>query len=171
MTHYKSWKYLNKTLCDRLCDGLRGRITYFLTRYHTVHNAYGRAAIRLDGKEIAEFMWINMYIEEGEESKLWEKNAPAEEFRKMHRELAEKGILSEWDFLQAAVDFLQMPIADALSSENYLVKILAIMDRRVGKRTLQKLAEDGEYKSYPEWVRQFYELRLILWEKEYVQQL
>ena len=89
----------------------------------------------------------------------------------MHRELAEKGILSEWDFLQAAVDFLQMPIADALSSENYLVKILAIMDRRVGKRTLQKLAEDGEYKSYPEWVRQFYELRLILWEKEYVQQL
>lgn len=82
MTHYKSWKYLNKALCDRLCEGLRGRITYFLTRYHAVHNSYGRA--RLDGKELA---------------------------------------VSE------------------------------------------------EYKKYPEWVRQFYELRLILWEKKYVQQL
>lgn len=162
MTHYKSWKYLNNELNDRLCEGLRGRITYFLTRYHEVHNSYGRAAIRLDGKEIAEFMWINMCIEESEWSKLWKKNAPDEEFRRLDRELAEKGILSEWDFLQAAVDFLQMPIADALGSENYLVKIFAIMDRRVGKRTLQKLAEDGEYKSYPDWVRQFYELRLSL---------
>lgn len=162
MTHYKSWKYLNNVLNDRLCEGLRGRISYFLTRYHEVHNAYGRAAIRLDGKEIAEFMWINMYIEEGECSKLWEKNAPAEEFRKMRRELAEKSILSEDDFLLAATDFLQMPIADALNSENHIIKIFAIMDKRVGKRTLQKLAESEEYKSYPDWVRQFYELRLSL---------
>lgn len=62
----------------------------------------------------------------------------------------------------AGTEFLQMPIADALCSENYLVKIFAIMDRRVGKRTLQKLSESGEYKNYPEWVRQFYELRLSL---------
>lgn len=162
MTHYKSWKYLNNELTDRLCEELRGRITYFLTRYHEVHNAYGRAAIRLDGKEIAEFMWINMCIEESARSELWEKNAPKEEYQKLEREFAEKGILCEWDFLQAAVDFLQMPIANALSSENYLLKIFAIMDRRVGKRTLQKISEDGEYKSYPDWVRQFYELRLSL---------
>lgn len=162
MTHYKSWKYLNGQLTDSLCEGLRGRVTYFLTRYHEVHNAYGRAAIRLDGKEIAEFMWINMYIEEGECGKLWEKNAPKEEFRKMRRGLAEKGILSEGDFLLAATDFLQMPIADALDSENYIIKIFAIMDKRVGKRTLQRLANSEEYKSYPDWVRQFYELRLTL---------
>lgn len=150
MDHYKSWQFLNKQLTDRLCGELRGRITYFLTRYHTVHNAYGRAAVRLDGKELAVFTWNNGYLLE------------IEEYRKLSREFAEKEILSEWDFLQAAADFLQMSIADALNCENYLVKIFAIMDRRIGKRTLQKLAEDGEYKSYPEWVRQFYELRLSL---------
>lgn len=84
MDHCKSWKYLNNELNDRLCDELRGRITYFL----------------------------------------------------------------------------QMPIADALNSENYLIKILAVMDKRVGMRTLQKLAKNGDYKIYPEWVRRFYELRL-----------
>ena len=160
MTHYKSWQYLNKQLNKRLCEGLRGRITYFLTRYHTVHNSYGRAAIRLDGKEFAVFAWNNGYLLEYAEHELWENNASKEEYQKLNREFAEKGILSEWDFLQAATDFLQMPIADAFNSENYLVKILAVMDRRIGKRTLQKLAANEEYKSYPEWVRRFYELRL-----------
>ena len=106
MTRYKSWKYLNNELNDRLCEGLRGRITYFLTRYHEVHNAYGRAAIRLDGKEIAEFMWINSYIYAGEHGKLWLNNAPKEEFERLDREFQKKGVLCEWDFLRAATDFL-----------------------------------------------------------------
>lgn len=162
MTHYKSWKYLNNELTDRLCKGLRGRITYFLTRYHEVHNAYGRAAIQLDGKLLAVFTWNNSYLLEYAEDALFKNNAPKEEYQRLDREFAEKGILPEYEFLRAAVDFLQMPIADALNSENYIIKIFAIMDKRVGKRTLQKLAESEEYKSYPDWVRQFYELRLSL---------
>lgn len=39
-------------------------------------------------------------------------------------------------------------------------RVLAIMDRRVGKRTLEEIKNAGEYKSYPEWVQQFYKLRL-----------
>lgn len=160
MIHYKSWKYLKNQLEERLCGELRGRITYFLTRYHAVHNSYGRAAIRLDGDEIAEFAWINMQLLEYAEHTLWESSAAEEEYQRLSREFAEKGLLCEWDFLRAAADFLQMPIEEALASENYLVKVFAVMDKRVGKRTLQRLAESGEYKSYPEWVRRFYELRI-----------
>jgi hypothetical protein len=47
MEHYKSWTGLNKQLRENLCDELTDRIAYFLTRYHDVHNSYGRAAIRL----------------------------------------------------------------------------------------------------------------------------
>lgn len=53
MNHYKSWVGLNKRLTQQLCEPLKNRITYFLTRYHKVHNSYGRASIRLDGKELA----------------------------------------------------------------------------------------------------------------------
>lgn len=161
MKHYKSWQYLNKQLSERLCDGLRGRVTYFLTRYHTVHDSYGRAAIRLDGKELAVFTWNNGYLLEYAKHDLWEIDAPKEEYQKLNREFAENGVLSEWDFLSAATEFLQMPIADALRSEDWLVRIFAVMDGRVGKRTLQKLAESEVYKSYPEWVQQFFELRLL----------
>ena len=44
MDHYKSWSGLNKWLNECLCEELKGRITYFLTRYHKVHDSYGRAA-------------------------------------------------------------------------------------------------------------------------------
>ena len=45
MDHYKSWSGLNKWLNECLCEELKGRITYFLTRHHKVHDSYGRAAI------------------------------------------------------------------------------------------------------------------------------
>jgi len=53
-----------------------------------------------------------------------------------------------------------MSIQAALQSENYIIRILAVMDRRVGKRTLMRIAADKEYEKYPVWVQQFYELRL-----------
>ena len=66
----------------------------------------------------------------------------------------------EWDFLSAVLEFRNLSIQDALNSEDCIIKILAILDKRVGKRTLQKIKEAEKYKQYPEWVRQFYELRL-----------
>lgn len=160
MNHYKSWSGLNKQLTDCLCDSLSHRITYFLTRYHEVHNSYGRAAIRLDGKELAVFSWIDMYKQENDVHKQWEEtgiwNSDAPELKDRWEK---DGILSEWDFLQAATDFLQMPIGEALISENCLIRIFAILDRRVGRRTIQQIQDSEEYKTFPEWVQQFYMLR------------
>lgn len=70
------------------------------------------------------------------------------------------GTYHDIDFLNAALQFRNMPIQAALDSENYIIKILAIMDRRVGKRTLTRIADEAEYKKYPKWIRQFYKLRL-----------
>ena len=159
--HYKSWSGLNKKLSDNLCEELKGRITYFLTRYHEVHNSYGRASIRLDGKELTNFSWIDMYKqdldvnEKFEETGEWDYHDP---------ELKEKwdkdAIFSDYDFLAAATAYLQLSISDALESDNYLIKIFAIMDRRVGRRRLNKVRDVKEYKTYPDWVQQFYKLRL-----------
>lgn len=160
MNHYKSWSDLNKQLSEFLCDSLKGRISYFLTRYHEVHNSYGRAAIMLDKKELVVFSWKNTYVMERDVNEKWKEtgvydiNAP---------DLKEKwdkdGTISDWDFLQGATDFLQIPISDALISDNYLIRVFAILDRRLGKRTLRKIYDSEEYKSYPEWVQQFYKLR------------
>ena len=163
MEHYKSWSGLNKWLCECLCEELKGSITYFLTRYHKVHDSYGRAAILLDGKELVCFSWIEQYRQEQQVAATHNEDRSKDWFE-LYEEMkpgwAENCTLCEWDFLSAVLEFRNLSIQDALNSEDYIIKVLAILDKRVGKRTLQKIKEAEEYKKYPEWVRQFYELRL-----------
>ena len=160
MNHYKSWSGLNKQLCDCLCDSLKDRISYFLTRYHEVHNSYGRASIRLDGKELVNFSWVEMIQQENDMSELWKQrgNLSCNE-QELKKKWTENATFSDLNFLQAATAFLQMPVADALESDDCLIRIFAIMDRRTGIRTLKRIRDSKVYKTYPDWVQQFYELR------------
>lgn len=83
-------------------------------------------------------------------------------------ELRRSGVIEKWndqatfsdyDFLFAATKYLQLSIQEALESDNSLLRVFAIMDKRVGKRTLERLRLEGTYRQYPEWVQQFYRLR------------
>lgn len=73
----ESWAGLNKQLKGTLCDSLKGKITYFLTRYHDVHNSNGRATILFDGKELVNFAWIEIYYQERDISAAHEENPEA----------------------------------------------------------------------------------------------
>ncbi len=164
MEHYKSWANLNKQLQSYLCDEYKDRITYFLTRYHKVHNSYGRAAIRLDGKELVCFSWIEMYHQENDMARLYKEylDSSYDELAEVLKsKWDEDGTYCEMDFLDAVLHYRNMSIKDALESNNYIIKLLAILDRRVGKRTLNRIAKDKLYENYPVWVKQFYELRLL----------
>lgn len=163
MDQYKSWSGLNKWLNDSLCEELIGRITYFLTRYHKVHNSYGRAAILLDGKELVCFSWIEMCRQENDVSSKYLEDTSLNWdgiYNALKTKWDETGTYCDMDFLNAVLEFRNLSIQDALNSDDYIIKILAILDKRVGKRTLQKIALAEEYKQYPAWARQFYELRL-----------
>lgn len=167
MDHYKSWAGLHQWLRGCLCGELKDSITYFLTRYHKVHNAYGRAAILLDGRELVCFSWIEQYRQEQMVAAKYAEDT-SQNYLGLYDALKpvwdENAAYCEMDFLQAVLAFRQLSIQDALASEDSIVRILAILDRRVGKRTLQKIAQAGEYRQYPVWVRRFYELRI---EKEF----
>ena len=154
---YKSWSNLKKQMHDLLCDSLKDKISYFYTSYHEVHNAYGRATINYDKKEIAAFSWVEMYAQEREVSQLY-----AEGKKVSYGEL-EKGKwmpeckLCDADFINSLTIYLKTDIATALNSDNYLLRVFAYMDRRVGKRTLIKIKDDVE--KLPDWVKQFYQIR------------
>ena len=62
--------------------------------------------------------------------------------------------------MDAALIFLNLPIDEALNHESYLIRLFAILDRRVGKRTLKRIVDEKVYLEYPKWIRQFYEVRL-----------
>lgn len=70
----------------------------------------------------------------------------------------DSGIASTWDVLGAIEEYLNLSIQDALQSNNSIIRMFAILDRRVGERTL--LAVQGEYSNSEEWLKEFYELRM-----------
>jgi phage gp16-like protein len=53
----------------------------------------------------------------------------------------------------------KLTIKEAHSSDDNIIKILAVLDKRTGKRTLQKMKDSGAYLNYPQWVQDFYKIR------------
>ena len=154
---YKSWSNLKKQMHDLLCDSLKDKISYFYTNYHEVHNAYGRATINYNKKEMVAFSWVEMYAQEREVSQLYQEG------KKVSYGELEKGKwipeckLCDADFINSLTIYLKTDIAISLHSDNYLLRVFAYMDRRVGKRTLIKIKDEVE--KLPEWVKQFYQIR------------
>ena len=156
-SRYKSWSNLKKHMNDLLCDSLKDKISYFYTSYHEVHNAYGRATINYCKKEMVAFSWVEMYKQEQEVSQLYQEG------KKVSYGELEKGKwmpeckLCDADFINSLTIYLKTDIATSLNSDNYLLRVFAYMDRRVGKRTLIKIKDDVE--KLPDWVKQFYRIR------------
>ena len=170
---YKSWSQLKKQMHDLLCDSLKDQISYFYTSYHQVHNAYGRGAIQYRNQELAAFSWAEQIVQVKDIQAQYRKmnHVPtmwedAKGIWKAYETACEaacketwmpNGTLCDADFIHAVTLFLKTGIAESLHSNNYLLRIFAFMDRRVGKRTLVKIKD--EVKTLPEWVRQFYRIR------------
>ena len=146
--NYKSWSDLRKRQLDLLAPSLQGRVDYHLARYHQVHNSYGHAAILVDGQATVTFSWVEMYEQEMynyDEAHLprWENDAT----------------FSDYEFIDALTAYRHLSIADALLHEDFIIRVLALLDRRTGKRTLQRLVKEDAWNGWPEWVRRFCMLR------------
>lgn len=165
LNNYKSWSGLRKKLeDDLLCNSLKGRIQYFLTAYHDVYNSYRRASIKIDGKDVVNFTWIKGYQMDYDinnylrDNKLYyDRSLKIEE--KFKDKWDENCLYGDYDFLDAIQQFLSLSIFDAINSQNYIIRVLAVLDRRIGKRTLKNIKDTKEIEHFPEWVRQFYKLR------------
>lgn len=170
---YKSWSNLKKQMNDLLCDSLKGKISYFYTSYHEVHNAYGRATINYNKRELVAFSWDIGYGKWDDEytalnqndvnietlgslQAVWEAQKRVREDLNKSKWMPECK-LCEADFIHAVTAYLKTDITTSLRSDHYLLRVFAYMDRRVGKRTLIKIKDEVE--KLPEWVKQFYQIR------------
>ena len=62
------------------------------------------------------------------------------------------------DFAMALMEYRCLEAQESIISDDPVVRMFAVLDRRIGKRTLEKLAKDVE--AQPEWLRSFYRLRM-----------
>ena len=154
---YKSWSNLKKQMEDLLCDALKDKIYYFYTSYHEVHNAYGRATINYCKKEIVAFSWSQMYEQEGDISEFFLEGKDISYDNLEKEKWMPECKLCEGDFINSLTIYLKTDVISSLNSDNYILRVLAYLDRRIGKRTLIKIKDDVE--KLPEWVKQFYLIR------------
>lgn len=173
---FKSWSATKKKLEQELiCDKLKGRVKYFITKYKNSHDESGRFAILIDDKEVIkgnEFLYYQKYIDI--ENKLKEENSipkrkwngkylENEEINEIYEKRIEKlmehnGEISLWQFNKAIEEYLNQSIEKSIKSDNPFIRMFAILDRRVGKRTLNKLKDNINKET--KWLHQFYLLRL-----------
>lgn len=128
------WSKTKKQLESFLCNSLKDRVDFFCSNYR-IHDGIGRTYITVDGNEVYNMCTLK---------------------RDYYRQ-PKKGVYSQVEFMKAVNEFFNSPIEESLKSDNTLIKILLFIDRRVGKRTLEKLQD--KIVSEEDIVGYFYELR------------
>lgn len=143
-----SWSGIRKKLeTEYLAPSLRGHIQYYATSYSRSPDHEGRAAIRYDGKEIIKGCYYNNWIK----ADLFPKDEKYE--KRMKKEFA----FMDDTALRLGI-FDQQSIEMSLKSENLIVRIFAVLDRRVGKRRLALMKET--IAEEPDTFREFYAIRM-----------
>lgn len=126
-----------------LADSLKGHIRYFATSYSKCPDHEGRASILLDGKEIIEGSyygrWKNYHLLPKDENY---RIRISYEFPIMDDIAVKFGQFDQRCFYRAFDEFDNQSIEKSLSSDNALVRIFALLDRRTGKRRLRSIKEN-----------------------------
>ena len=159
-----SWSGMRKYLeQEMIAHSLLGRIRYGCTTYVGMDGCR-IFEVCIDGVQIKRFSLetVNTYfIKNGYKTnsspsgsdKYWE------EFWRLLEKypIDRRTEYTDVEFCQALEAYRNQDIQQSIHSSNPLVRMFAILDRRVGKRTLLKLQQTMENQT--EWLRQFYLLR------------
>lgn len=138
-----TWSGTRKKLeKEYLAESLRGRVQYYATAYSKSDDHEGRAAIRVDGKEIVKGCYYNWFLKQDE----FPKNETYESrirhpFADMDDTALKLGIFDQKCFYAAFDEFDNQSIEESLKSEDQIVRIFAVLDRRLGKRRLERMKE------------------------------
>ncbi len=154
-----TWSGMRKKLeREYLAESLRGHIQYYATSYRKSHDHEGRAAIRYDGKEIIKGCYWNNWMK----ARLFPRDEKYE--RRMAMENAymddvalKLGVFDQRCFYRAFEEFEHQSIEESLVSNNLIIRIFAILDRRIGKRRLLLMQET--INDEPEIFQEFFAIR------------
>ena len=154
----------NKLEQDYLYPALRGHIQYFATSYSKSADHVGRAAIRLDGVEVLQSNYFSYFenvwtkFHQLRSTTLKDCDSAKEAIDQAHVYALEQETFDQKVFYEAFDIFDNQSIEKSLTSDNPIVRIFAILDRRLGKRRLLALEESMEQEL--DWVRAFYVIRM-----------
>ncbi|HLL90708.1 MAG TPA: hypothetical protein VK324_15510 [Tepidisphaeraceae bacterium] len=137
------WSQLKRRTESMFADRVRGRVQLYTTHYRggesMIHGFERRSWITIDGRPI-----INMHRHQCRDGVYADSDDP--------RRL-QMGLIGWWDLPVAAWQYLNMSIDDAMASENTMIRALAVLDRRFGRRHLIALDPSSEIPLVAELLR------------------
>jgi len=153
------WSKAKRTLKGFICEPLKDRVDFHIINYRKAPDQLGRAVITVDNKEILSMCTIksNMRRYQKENEIIQQQNNFENIDKKAHEHIKIQGIYAQYDFFDALEQYFNAPIEKSLKSTDMVIKILCLIDRRVGKRTLYKLRETIEKEN--DIIKFFYQLR------------
>lgn len=145
------WSRLRRNVEALFADSVRGRVRLHSTRYRTTHDEDGRSWITLDGKELVNMVHLFRFREEA--AIRAEERAGAGASREellaqrdaFEHELREENYFMQSDLGHAMHDYQSLSATQALASPNPIIRALAMLDRRVGRRRLRAIDVTDEH--------------------------
>lgn len=167
MLYEPKWSKAKKRLKSFIREPLQPRVDFQVINYRNAHDQLGRAVITVDKVEKLSMCTITAEREEYYRERAIRRNLNNFDFdnvgfnreiqEQAHQQLKKEGIYAQYDFFTTLEQFFDSSIEESLKSSDSLMKILCLLDRRVGKRTLRNMKESILEEN--EVVRYFYELR------------
>ena len=159
-----SWSGMRKYLeQDMLADSLQGRIRYGCTTYigmdgcHIFEVCIDDVQVKRFSLETVNTFFINNgYTKHSAPSGIGEYWSGFWQLLDAHS-INHRTEYTDEEFCEALAVYRHQNIQDSITSSNPIIRMFAILDRRIGKRTLAKIQTSIE--EQPEWLRQFYKLR------------
>lgn len=161
-----SWSGMRKYLeQEMLAESLCGRVRYGCTSYAGM-DGWCIFEICVDGTQMKRFSLetLNTYfIDNGYKEvavKPFGKREYWHEFWYLYDEipLQSRTEYTDEEFCDALKEYRNQKIQVSIHSENPLVRMFAVLDKRLGKNTLKKVKDT--IANQPEWLQYFYRLRM-----------
>ena len=142
------WSKLKSLVEARFAPTLTGRVSLHQARYRYTREEVGRVWLMVDGGDVASFAtgsaWKRVQPEADrlmDEREAWGSTAAyTAAIREAEASVRAAGVYDDAGALDELERYLSLPVNEVLRSPSPLLRALAVLDARVGKRRLKGLA-------------------------------
>ena len=141
------WSQLKKRIEDNFATSVRGRAELFQTCYRRSFDEFDETWLVIDGKR--RFSWGDMGAFQAEGARNFaarRKDLTASERKWLLKDaLSERGIEFRWSIHVLLLRYLSLPIELGLKDRSPIIRGIAVLDRRCGKRRLLSMKTSDEH--------------------------
>jgi hypothetical protein len=126
------WSKLKQRIEERFAPEAQTRVELHVTRYHRAHDGEGEIWLTLDGAKIFGASHYSHLVDLSHAARIYRDFEISDELRA-------RGLADHHELLHRIFDTLSQSIDDMLESPHPLIRGLAVIDSRFGKRRLGAL--------------------------------